>query len=132
MSFDEFEKLKNGETLVNNTNHGAEGRHTNSIGFCFFDVDFDDIEDLKHEICMVYEFASGIVSDDVVVVFDTSGKELNKGYGTYANPYGAFFDTMLVDEYSTTEYSKYSLKPLFYAKANNYCDDEFDFFEWEG
>ena len=91
MSKEEFDKLLAGETLVNNKNHKA---NTNSIGFCFMKDD--------PEYC--YEFLSGIVSDEVCVVFETK-KELNKSFGIYADPSGSFFDNIAKDEYCTEEYS---------------------------
>jgi len=94
MSKDEFDKLINGETLINNTIHKG---HTNSVGFCFMKVE-------DNEPRYAYEFLSGAVDDDVCVVFETK-KKLNKSYGVYANPYGSFFDTITENEYCTKEYS---------------------------
>lgn len=91
MSKEEFDKLLAGEILVNNKKHDA---NTNSIGFCFMEGD--------PEYC--YEFLSGIVSDEVCVVFETK-KELNKSFGIYADPNGFFYDTITQDEYCTEEYN---------------------------
>ena len=94
MSKNEFDKLINGETLINNTIH--EGL-TNSVGFCFMKVE-------DNEPRYAYEFLSGVVDDDVCVVFETK-KKLTKSYGVYADPYGSFFDTITKDEYCTKEYN---------------------------
>lgn len=53
MSQREFDKLMAGEVLTNNTDHRREkGRHTTSIGFCFFDEDPDEaIHWLSYIVC---------------------------------------------------------------------------------
>ena len=123
MSEEEFTKLMNGEALVNNTKHAAK---TNSVGFCFMPIDDDD--DIAHTIQFMYEFLSGIVSDDYVVVFEQKDAELLKGYGVYADPYGSFFDTMTMTEYSITQYNNRILKPIWFKKDANHFywleDDE--------
>lgn len=95
MSKKEFDKLIKGEELKNNKKH--EGR-TGSKGFCFMKT-----EDNAPEYA--YEFLSGVVDDDVCVVFETD-KKLNKSWGVYADPYGSFFSTITEDEYCTTSYDK--------------------------
>lgn len=94
MSKNEFDKLIQGEILKNNKIHQG---NTNSIGFCFMKVEDNTPE-------FAYEFLSGIVSDDVCVVFETN-KKLTKSYGIYANPYGNFFSTITEDEYCIKEYN---------------------------
>lgn len=119
MSFSEFEKLMNGEVLENKDNHVLE--HTNSVGFCFFDIDYDDLEELRNEIGSIFEYASGIVSKDVAVVFGSRNTELKKRYGVYASPYigiGSFSRT----EYSTVQYDYKTLKPLHFATGRFYSD----------
>lgn len=94
MSRKEFDKLIKGEILYNKKRH--QGR-TNSIGFCFM-----NIEDNTPEYA--YEFLSGVVDDDVCVVFETN-KKLTESWGVYADPNGSFFATITEDEYCTTKYS---------------------------
>lgn len=94
MSKKEFEKYKNGEILKNNTKHSG---FTDSVGFCFMNIEDVDPED-------AYEFLSGIVSDDICVVFETD-KKMKKSWGQYADPYGSFFDTIVKTEYCTNQYS---------------------------
>lgn len=94
MSKKEFDKLVKGEILKNNTHHKA---YTNSVGFCFMKVADNEPE-------YAYNFLSGIVDDDICVVFETN-KKLTKCYGIYADPYGSFFATITEDEYCTKEYS---------------------------
>lgn len=95
MSRKELLKYLRGEELVNNKEH--TGR-TNSIGFCF--LKYKNGDEYYYQ-----QFLSGVVSDEVAVVFNTK-KKLKKSYGIYADPYGNFFDTIEIDEYSTTRYSK--------------------------
>ena len=61
MSNEEFKKLKNGEILYNDTIH--IGR-TNSVGFCFLNLNEYKPEDAIH-------FLSGIVNAEVCVKIRT-------------------------------------------------------------
>ena len=94
MSKKEFDKLIKGEKLYNKKKH--QGR-TNSVGFCFMKVEDNTPE-------YAYHFLSGVVDDDVCVVFETD-KKLTESWGVYADPNGSFFATITEDEYCTTEYS---------------------------
>ena len=94
MSKKEFDKLIRGEILKNNKHHSGR---TNSVGFCFMKTSDNTPE-------YAYEFLSGVVDDDVCVVFETN-KKMNKSWGVYADPYGRFFATITEDEYCTKEYS---------------------------
>lgn len=102
----EFEKLIDGETLVNNKNHKG---NTGSKGFCFMEYEMD--RDIQYS----YEYLSGIVDDDVVVVFETDNKNVNDSWGIYADPYGSFFATIIETEYCTTTYNKDTFKILKYG-----------------
>ena len=104
MSIAELKKLLNKEELSNNTKHEA---HTNSVGFCFMKY--------KETPEEAYEYLSGIVSNDVCVVFETN-KRLKKTYGIYADPIGSFFDTITKDEYCINKYSLKDFKILQLAK----------------
>lgn len=106
MSKDEFEKLINGEELANEKEHAG---HTDSIGFCF--MPYKEDEDIEY----AYEYLSGIVTDDIVVVFETDKNNLNKSWGIYADPYGHFFHTITETEYCTTNYNKNTFKILKYG-----------------
>lgn len=99
MSKKEFDKLIKGEVLKNNKHHDG---HTNSVGFCFMKVK-------DNEPRYAYNFLSGVVCDDVCVVFETN-KKLTKSYGVYADPNGSFFSTITEDEYCTKEYSLQDFK----------------------
>lgn len=106
MSVAEFEKYRAGELLTNETPHSA---YTDAVGFCFLDE-----EDYKAQYA--YEFLSGIVSKEICAVFEC--KDIfNHGSGTYADPYGSFWQSMSVDELSTTEYNDKQLKLV------KFCDD---------
>lgn len=119
MSKVEFEKYKNNFTLKNNKKH--EGK-TNSVGFCFF-----NIEDFIPEEAM--HFLSGIVTFDICAVFETEEK-MKKTYGIYAKPFKStgnpmedlinllmgFTDRFTADEYCITEYNKNNMKLLKYSE----------------
>ena len=113
MSNAEFDKYKKGDVLKNDKKHSG---FTDSIGFCFLNYE-------KYEPEYAYKFLSGIVSEDVCVVFETD-KTLTKHYGQYAEPYGSFFDTFIADEYCINEYNKDDFKLI------KYCYD-YDKKHWE-
>lgn len=125
MSYEEFEKYKKGQVLVNNTKHTGK---TNSVGFCFLDADEIDVKKALH-------FLSGIASFDVCAVFETN-KKLNKTYGEYAkpikeynkeNPLESIMDLlthsadipenrMTINEYCTKKYSKADFRLIKYSE----------------
>ena len=110
MSQEEFDKLQNGETLINTDNH--KDLNTNSVGFCFMDC-----EDYSPE--SAYEFLDGIVSEDIVVQFEVDESLLTKSGGMYADPDGEWFlSRMWVDEYCCTSYNNKDFKLLSYAKPD--------------
>ena len=73
-----------------------------------------DYDDIISELHYYYSFLSGIVSEDYVVVFEAGDTNLTKAYGIYADPFGSFFDTMCCDEYCIQEYSKETIKPIWF------------------
>lgn len=119
MSKLEFEKYKNDITLINNKKHNGK---TNSIGFCFLNIEEFTPEEAMH-------FLSGIATFDVCAVFETEEK-LNKTYGIYAKPikttgnpfedllnlFSGFTDNFTANEYCITEYSKKTMKLLKYSE----------------
>lgn len=119
MSKNEFEKYRSGEILENKTIH--QGR-TNSIGFCFFNID-----DVRPERAM--HFLSGVATLDICAVFETN-KKLNKTKGTYAKLppstgnvlidyiriLNGLVDRFDENEYCTTEYSNKDFKLLKYSE----------------
>ena len=119
MSKLEFEKYKNDITLINNKKHDGK---TNSIGFCFLNIEEFTPEEAMH-------FLSGIATFDVCAVFETEEK-LNKTYGIYAKPikstgnpfedllnlFSGYTDNFTANEYCITEYSKKTMKLLKYSE----------------
>ena len=116
MSKKEFDKLIKWEVLKNNKHHQG---NTNSIGFCFMKVD-------DNKPRYAYEFLSGVVDDDICVVFETN-KKLTKSYGVYADPYGSFFATIIEDEYCTKEYSLEDFKIVEMAIPDSWKEE----WKWE-
>ena len=118
MSNDEFSKLISGQELYNDKIHSG---FTNSIGFCFFEdygIDLSESEDairqsIESSINYNIDMLSGIVSNDVCVVFDSLDAELILSKGRYADPYGAFFGTIWRAEYCIEHYNKHMIKPLY-------------------
>jgi hypothetical protein len=114
--------LKNlivGEDLRNNKKHKSR---TNSVGFCFLNIDDFTPEEAMH-------FLSGIVSFDICAIFETE-KKLNKTYGIYAKPIeesgnpfedmvkliNGFNDKFRADEYCTLIYSNKNFKLVKYSE----------------
>lgn len=119
MSKAEFEKYRNSKELTNNKRH--EGR-TNSIGFCFLNIEEYSPEEAMH-------FLSGIVTFDICAIFETS-EILNKTYGEYAKPIKSTGDFMVdyirllcgfnerftANEYCITEYNNKKFKLLKFSE----------------
>lgn len=119
MSKVEFEKYRHNFTLRNDKKHDGK---TNSIGFCFLDIEEFTPEEAIH-------FLSGVVTFDVCAVFETEEK-LNKTYGIYAKPlkstgnpmkdllniFSGFTDKFTANEYCTTEYNQGTMKLLKYSE----------------
>ena len=119
MSKEEFEKYNKNLTLKNSKKHNGK---TNSIGFCFLNIEEYTPEEAMH-------FLSGIATFDVCAVFETKEK-LNKTYGIYAKPikstgnivedlmnlYGNYMDRFTANEYCITEYNNKTMKLLKYSE----------------
>lgn len=119
MSKEEFEKYNKNITLKNNTKHDGK---TNSVGFCFLNMEEYTPEEAIH-------FLSGVVSFDVCAVFETEEK-LNKTYGIYAKPIdpsGNIMEDMInlflgfnvrftANEYCTTKYNNKTMKLIKYSE----------------
>lgn len=121
MSKNELNKLIKGNKLENTIIHLGK---TNSIGFCFLDLNEYKPEEAIH-------FLSGIVNAEVCVKFKMK-KKLNKTNGTYAKHKAlegllinkSFLEmildiknteTFVANEYCTTEYSLDDVEILSYA-----------------
>ena len=101
MSKEELDLFRAGKTIVG---HNHEGRRTDSVGVCFLGEKTRVSRNTEFDPLRCYEFLSGIVSRDILAEFETD-VELQEGEGVYADPFGDYFDTILVKEYSIPEYS---------------------------
>lgn len=108
MSTEEYDLYRTGETI--------EGREQNSHssvekGVCFLPEVIEDNQGRKYTPEEALYFLAGIVSrDELLVSFEATKeaeKELVKGWGYYADPYGP--DGIIITEYSLPEYSKETL-----------------------
>lgn len=136
MSIEELEKYLRGEKLKNNTVWKDGGYKTDAVGFSFFDDSEPPQKRLEY-------YSRGITcTTDVWAVFERIGGEpLRKCTGTYRDPKkdnasikqkilealtaalcGKFPDipTMEVTEYSTTEYSKETLRLVAVGVESNH------------
>lgn len=127
MSYKEFEKYMNGENLYNNTKHKAK---TNSIGFCFF-----DINDFSPEFA--WRFLKGATFPDICVVFEVDETLLRKGYGIYSDPNKTLYELMnfipkmiRVSEYCTENYNKEVFKLVKYTTNKLDFLENYKSFEW--
>lgn len=129
MSREEFRKYYFGETLINTKNHHNEfNQRTNSIGFCFL-----NLEDFKPEEAM--HFLTGIVNTQICAIFDTD-KKLRQTYGRYhclnEKPKLKVFsnydemikyeNAFIATEYCTTKYSNKDFKLIRYTAPNWFTD----------
>lgn len=114
MGIDELRKYFAGETLRNHT-IWSETSGTKSVGFCFF----DELVSPEKRL----EYLTGVVDLSLVAVFERlDSMPMRIAQGRYRNPDKDMKDgnilellltppvTMRVKEYSTTEYSKESMK----------------------
>lgn len=127
MSYEEFEKYMNGKNLYNNTKHKAK---TNSIGFCFF-----DINDFSPEFA--WRFLKGAIFPDICVVFEVDETLLRKGYGIYSDPNKTLYELMnfipkmiRVSEYCTENYNKEVFKLVKYTTNKLDFLENYKSFEW--
>ena len=74
-------------------------------------MEYEEDNDIEYS----HKFLNGIVTDDIVVVFETDKKNINKSWGIYAAPYGNLFDEIGKIEYCTTQYNKATFKILKYG-----------------
>lgn len=116
MSFAEFDKYLNGETLHNDKKHESR---TNSVGFCF------GIGGRTKAKERFEQNMSGVVDTDVCCIFEVDPETMTESYGVYADPYGGFFDTVTETEYCTTQYDKTTARLLYFA-----VDVEDEVFYW--
>jgi hypothetical protein len=96
----ELKKLLRGERIVPINSH--KGRRTT-----FHDQNVIFFFEMSLGIKYAFEFVSGIVDTYAVVAVEHPFPK--RGYGTYADPYGSFFDTMQVDEFALSSYSTHNL-----------------------
>ena len=102
MSKREYDALMTGEVLRNDTDHGAMGQKTDSVGFCFFPEQPDE----------AIHWLSFIVDADLCVTMEIPDALLRKSQGRYRDVEkdkgSALFDEppmLWRTEYCLTEYS---------------------------
>ena len=140
MSEDEFNKLINGETLVNHNPHVK--CRTTSIGFCFLREDsvangcgtYGMSEEIWHYMAsnevqaareMIWNTPG---SNDVFVVFESS-KEMKQSYGVYADGFSDGWDDFVrINEYCTEEYNNKEMVPIrAWRKIEGHEYEQFNF-----
>lgn len=104
MSIKEYNLYLDGKTI-----EGKEQNSHSSVekGVCFLPEVIEDNQGRKYTPKEALEFLTGVVSiDELLVSFEITEeaeKELVKGWGYYADPYGP--DGIIITEYSLPEYS---------------------------
>ena len=117
MSSKEFEKFQSGETLTNTKFHGAM-HASKAIGFCFLEL--NELDDIPY----CFSFLTGIVSEDVLVIFKAPREIFKKSLGRFSDINSSdFFSTILCPEYSLTQYSPANLELVSYTTS---WDDSVD------
>lgn len=101
MSLAEATELVFGQPLHNDRNHALHGNGTDSIGFCFAEINEDDDS--------IYQAARrlfGIVSMEVCMVGHLKlSDRFNRGYGWYSDHSMIVPQRVKLPEYSATDYS---------------------------
>jgi hypothetical protein len=126
MSKKELEMIMNGETVVGQLQDdvaSATGT-ANRSNVCFLGevTKFRAVgEDHAYSAVECYTFLEGIVSDEVLVEFETD-ITLEKGFGRYASPYGMGSASIFIDEYYVPEYSSKDFKVVRYGTPDYYKD----------
>ena len=105
MSLSEFNRMQLYSPIVNNNHH--RDMRSSSIGACFIAS-----SDYKPEYAL--QFLTGLIPDDSICVeFEADNNDLTLSCGTYADP--QTYDTMTINEYCTTHYSRDTFEPLRYG-----------------
>ena len=109
MSKREYDALMTGEVLRNETDHGAMGQKTDSVGFCFFPEPPDE----------AIHWLSFIVDSDLCVTMEIPDAMVRKSQGRYRDVEkdngSALFDEppmLWRTEYCLTEYSLQTVRVL--------------------
>lgn len=127
MSNEEFEKYMNGENLYNNTKHKSK---TNSIGFCFL-----DLNDFSPEFA--WRFLKGAILPDICAVFEVDKSLLRKKYGIYSDPNKTLYELInfipkmiKISEYCTGKYNKKTFRLIKYSTNKLDILKNYENFEW--
>lgn len=131
MSFEEFDKVMRGETIV-----GSDHRMrymTNSVGVCFLSDPVVIMDEHRKEIMSVtspersLEFLGGIVTSDILVEFEVPNlDEFRKGYGIYDGEIVGK-DIISAEEFSIIKYNKDSLIPTRFIEPDIFERDIISF-----
>jgi hypothetical protein len=117
MSVKELKMIMNGETVVGQLQEDVRSSTDNKANVCFLSqqTKFKAIgEDHVYTPEQCYEFLGGIVSDEILVEFETSAA-FEYGYGRYASPYGFGSSSIYINEYYVPEYSSKDFTILRYG-----------------
>jgi hypothetical protein len=135
MSNDEYNKLIMGLDITNTQRHSKKCR-SSSIGCCFMPL--KSIKDdfmwrgyngtLISIIKCAYEILTGVICEDVAVIFQNVSTHMEDTYGTYADlcsdDWGALRS---VEEACATVYNKYTMRPV--AAYENFRDSKWALFK---
>ena len=120
MSMKEFNKMSSGNDIIGKKSFKAR---TTSTGVCFLSEKIlckDDDHKATINVEKAYDFLYGVVSDDIVVEFE-SRQEMTESYGIYASIFGsAYFDTMVVTEYCVPSYNRDNMIPVRYGTIDDW------------
>lgn len=120
MSMKEFNKMEAGVNIIGKKSFKAK---TTSTGVCFLSeqtICEDDDHKATIGVEQAYDLLCGIVSDDIVVEFE-SRQKMTESYGIYASIFGtAYFDTMVVTEYCVPSYNRENMIPIRYGMIDGF------------
>jgi hypothetical protein len=124
MSEEEFTLYGRGELVQGKPQiaYNLSSAYRKAVG-CFMPVETWWKDDPAGAAKSAYQYLAGIVSKDVCAIFSAPADTFHQGNATYADPYGSFLDTMMVDELMTPSYSKETFELI--SCYRNFDDDWF-------
>lgn len=128
MSKEEFNAMLDGKEIVGKQSFNAR---TSSKGICFLgedtvftslDYDYDTMEEVAREIHFrptdCYKFLEGIVSDYVLVEFETT-ETLTESEGVYSDPINLDWNArIIITEYCIHKYTREIMRPIRFTYGN--------------
>lgn len=122
MSAAEFRHYQTGATLHGRAQSGCFTDARGRLVVCFMPV----IGDALGAARAAYEYLLGVVSNEMCAIFRISDPSYQEGSGRYADPYGAFLDTMWVREIYLDAYPRETAALIAHCRVPEDTDDAWE------